>query len=189
MKVFDKESGEDRYVNFDFEGLMEESQRLEGSGKYADALFHYEMAESMADKADFEKIGRLKFKMADVLQKQAADDSLNETREKRESYLDTAEKYLKESNELLAKAAFQTAETLHKQADDDSSTETDETKLAYLGKADEKLKKSDAFNVEAHLLDKSEKIATSKKRGFRLGVQAVMNTFKFAIGSTLNRHN
>ena len=77
------------------------------------------------------------------------------------------------------------AETLQMQAD--SGTEDPRTSLNILDDADYWLKISDQNYESARKKEKA--LIINKKRGFRIGAKAVMNTFKSSIKSTLNRHS
>ena len=99
LKVLDKDSGKDRTVDFDYEGLMAEAQRREDSGDLQGALDMLDNAERLVHGLDDRQSEKVTFKMAETLHKISDDDSSDETIQARLAGLDKASGWLSVSND------------------------------------------------------------------------------------------
>lgn len=190
----------DQFIN-DPVGFMAESQGLLDAGKFIEAFGKYEIAEMLIDREESKKVAIITYKMAETLQRWA-DSGIedNETSQKKlkesEVWLNISDQYNETAHEKEKEykqkgvSYFEKAKKLHKLADKgDEDIKT--IRLPWLDEAEKLLNTSDENYAKAHALKSNEfaPAPTTKKRGFRLGIRAVMGTVKSTIRSTLNRHS
>jgi hypothetical protein len=185
----------------DFNGLMEEAKIFEGSGEYDNAFDAYQLAEHVVDEKEFNKVGAVDYKMAEMRHKQADSGAFNKTTSL--SMLDEADRLLTESDDNYAKArsrpfieenkragqkAFEEAQYFYKMAES-SEDDIKAVRIPQLNIAMKSLNESNEFYAMARD-SKNDEYAPAlthlKKR--HLGARAIMH-FKKAIKSTLNRRS
>lgn len=94
LKLFDKVSGKDRLINFDYDGLMAESQRRENIGDLRGALDMLDIAERLVHGLDYKESGDVTFKIAETLHKISDDDNSGETKQVRQAQNEWASDWL-----------------------------------------------------------------------------------------------
>lgn len=99
LKVSDKNSGKDRMVNFDYEGLMTEAHRREDSGDLQGAFEMLDIAERLVHDLDDEQSEKVTREMAETLYNISDNDNSAETNQARLARLDYASGWLSVSDD------------------------------------------------------------------------------------------
>lgn len=209
-RFFDEVEDEEKLLSLDFDGLKSEAQEREASGDYKGAFNIYEMAKFITNNNEYKKIRDVTYKMADMLHKMA--DSGTYDQDTSLDYLKQAEKLLDTSDENQAKTyaaegeyeqageiTYKLAETLQKRADagidELSNTKSPAPKdvkdlHSQLDNAEALLTTVNKYNAKVRSSESKEyDPSPTKKRGFHLGVRAVMHSIKSTMRSALNHRS
>ena len=192
---------EDEYIK-NPSGFMARVQDLIDSNKPDKALEMLEVAYELTDKNESRKVATIWFLKAEATQKSVDSGKIDiKTGEKMLDdaldYLNLYEQYDEEARkkEMNYKSAgheaFKAAEKQYKQANTGIG-DIKSVRLPLLDESEKNLNLSNNYFAKARSFQNDGfefTPAPTKKRGFRLGAKAVLNTFKSSIKSTLNRRS